>query len=172
MPKHCTVSGIPVELSLQLVLDGLGLPGHGGESWSLWGSQGECQQTPVYHCQQNAMSLALYNFFQMLSLLLLFLSNAVSLLFLWCWPTLLNGHCLWLKQPDTFLSWPEHFSAKPLNGAQQRGQNRDSTCKHYVIMVYLKHQPQNSAEELSLSVLSSSLISLGFGSGSNIAPLA
>lgn len=35
MPKHCSVSGIPVELSLQLVLDGLGLPEHGGESWTV-----------------------------------------------------------------------------------------------------------------------------------------
>lgn len=146
-----------------------GMVGKAGVSEEVKGSVNRHQSTTV---SKNAMSLALYNFFQMLSLLLLFLSNAVSLLFLWCWPTLLNGHFLWLKQPDTFLSWPEHFSAKSLNGAQQRGQNRDSTCKHYVIMVYLKHQPRNSAEELSLSVLSSSLISLGFGSGSNIAPLA
>lgn len=35
MPKHCSVSGIPAELSLQLVFDGLGLPEHGEESWTV-----------------------------------------------------------------------------------------------------------------------------------------
>lgn len=58
---------------------------------------------------ENALSLALYDFFQMLSLLLLFLSNTVAPPFLWCWPKLLNGHSLRLKQPDTFLCWLAAF---------------------------------------------------------------
>jgi len=35
MPKHRSIPGIPIEESLQLVLDGLGLPEHGGESWTM-----------------------------------------------------------------------------------------------------------------------------------------
>lgn len=35
MPKHYLISGMPVALSLQLVFDSLGLPEHGGESWTV-----------------------------------------------------------------------------------------------------------------------------------------
>lgn len=133
MPKHCSVPGIPVEVSLQLVPDGLGLPDHGGESWTVLSkkvkgtvSRSQARSTVGSKMQWLLQGIIFsihyvgkFNFF-----LKLWLSLSFDASHNFQMAVVLE----WYSLAPSCVDW-QHLSPKPLCGAQQRVQSWGSTCK-------------------------------------------